>query len=129
MILRENKMSINIAVSIGELFDKISILEIKKENGIKEAEKELNILNRKIDKLSVPIYVQGIARALKAVNSMCWEVEDKKRECERQQSFGEEFVQTSRAVYILNDERARLKGLINKYMQSDIVEYKNHGEY
>lgn len=122
-------MSIDIAVSIGELFDKISILEIKKENGIDEAEKELNILNRKIDELSVPIYVQGIVRALKAVNSMCWEVEDKKRECERQQSFGEEFIQTSRAVYILNDERARLKGLINKYMQSDIVEYKNHREY
>ena len=122
-------MSIDIAVSIGELFDKISILEIKKENGIDEVEKELNILNRKIDELSVPIYVQGIVRALKAVNSMCWEVEDKKRECERQQSFGEEFIQTSRAVYILNDERARLKGLINKYMQSDIVEYKNHREY
>lgn len=122
-------MSIDVAVSIGELFDKISILEIKKENGIDEAEKELNILNRKIDELSVPIYVQGIVRALKAVNSMCWEVEDKKRECERQQSFGEEFIQTSRAVYILNDERARLKGLINKYMQSDIVEYKNHREY
>lgn len=122
-------MSIDIAVSIGELFDKISILEIKRENGIEEAEKELNILNKKIDQLSVPIYVQGIVRALKAVNSMCWEVEDKKRECERQQSFGEEFIQTSRAVYILNDERARLKGLINKYMQSDIVEYKNHREY
>ena len=122
-------MSIDIAVSIGELFDKISILEIKRENGIEEAEKELNILNKKIDELSVPIYVQGIVRALKAVNSMCWEVEDKKRECERQQSFGEEFIQTSRAVYILNDERARLKGLINKYMQSDIVEYKNHREY
>ena len=60
---------------------------------------------------------------------MCWEVEDKKRECERQKDFKEDFIQTSRAVYILNDERARLKGLINKYMQSDIVEYKNHRSY
>jgi|TARA_Y100001972_G_scaffold114321_1_gene149829 hypothetical protein len=122
-------MSINIEVSIGELFDKVSILEIKKENGIEEAEKELNILNEKIEDLTVPIYVQGIARALKAINSMCWEVEDKKRECERQKDFKEDFIQTSRAVYILNDERARLKGLINKYMQSDIVEYKNHRSY
>ena len=122
-------MSINIEVSIGELFDKVSILEIKKENGIEEAEKELNILNEKIEDLKVPIYVQGIARALKAINSMCWEVEDKKRECERQKDFKEDFIQTSRAVYILNDERARLKGLINKYMQSDIVEYKNHRSY
>ena len=122
-------MSINIEVSIGELFDKVSILEIKKENGIEEAEKELNILNEKIEDLTVPIYVQGIVRALKAINSMCWEVEDKKRECERQKDFKEDFIQTSRAVYILNDERARLKGLINKYMQSDIVEYKNHRSY
>ena len=122
-------MSINIEVSKGELFDKVSILEIKKENGIEEAEKELNILNEKIEDLTVPIYVQGIARALKAINSMCWEVEDKKRECERQKDFKEDFIQTSRAVYILNDERARLKGLINKYMQSDIVEYKNHRSY
>ena len=122
-------MSINIEVSIGELFDKVSILEIKKENGIEEAEKELNVLNEKIEDLTVPIYVQGIARALKAINSMCWEVEDKKRECERQKDFKEDFIQTSRAVYILNDERARLKGLINKYMQSDIVEYKNHRSY
>ena len=56
-------------------------------------------------------------------------VEDNKRECERQQDFDEHFIENARAVYILNDERARLKKLINKYMNSEIAEYKGHRDY
>lgn len=122
-------MSISVVISIGELYDKISILEIKLENGISSAEKELNILQEISSNLHEPIYVTGLRKALKAINSQCWIIEDKKRASEREGLFDEDFIETSRAVYILNDERARLKALINKYMNSDIFEYKNHKEY
>ena len=118
---------INAPISIGELLDKISILHVKIDNGIEEAQKELLLLEELVP--SIPIAVEGLYNALKAINSYCWMVEDNKRECERQQYFDEHFIENARAVYILNDERARLKGLINKYMQSDIVEYKNHRSY
>ena len=118
---------INAPISIGELFDKISILHVKIDNGIEEARKELLLLEELVP--SMPIAVEGLYNALKAINSYCWMVEDNKRECERQQDFDEHFIENARAVYILNDERARLKKLINKYMNSEIAEYKGHRDY
>jgi|TARA_B100000035_G_scaffold180481_1_gene153989 hypothetical protein len=122
-------MSIDVPISYGELYDKISILEIKLEKGIKSAKKEYESLLEVAEELYEPIYVTGFRHALKAINSQCWEIENIKRQCERDNIFDENFIETSRAVYILNDERARMKSLINKYMKSDIYEYKNHKDY
>ncbi len=122
-------MSVKVPVSYGELCDKISILQIKMEKGITAAEKEYDALMEIYEEIDEPIYVLGLRSALKAINETCWMIEDSKRQCERDRNFGEWFIDCSRAAYILNDERARLKGLINKYMNSDIYEHKNHGEY
>lgn len=119
---------IHIPVSIGELFDKISILEIKVNQSIDAAQDELDLLNKEKPE-HVPIYVQGLYKALYAINLQLWDIEDRKREMEQQQDFKLEFIEYARAVYILNDERARLKGLINKFMGSSIREHKSHREY
>lgn len=122
-------MSIDVPISYGELYDKISILEIKLEKGIKSAKKEYESLLEIAEELYEPIYVTGFRHTLKAINLQCWEIEDIKRQCERDNIFDENFIEASRAVYILNDERARMKSMINKYMKSDIHEYKNHEDY
>jgi len=120
---------INIPVSIGELFDKITILEIKIQKGIKEANHELNLLNEIKFKLDPPIYVKGLYKALYSINFSLWDIEDKKRNCEKEKEFNDDFIELARAVYILNDQRAHIKKLINKYMYSDIEEYKSHEVY
>ena len=118
-----------VEVSVGELLDKISILEIKVEKGLDAANKELELLKEISQKLYTPIYVEGLYKALKSINSHLWIVEDMKREKERDNEFDEQFAETARAVYILNDQRAHLKTLINKYMDSKIIEYKNYETY
>ena len=120
---------IDVPVSIGELYDKISILEIKVEKGLDAANKELELLKEISQKLYTPIYVEGLYKALKSINSHLWIIEDMKREKERDNEFDEQFAETARAVYILNDQRAHLKTLINKYMDSKIIEYKNYETY
>jgi len=120
---------IKIPVSIGELFDKITILEIKIKKGIKEVGDELDSLNDIKDELDPPIYVQALHKALYSINFSLWDIEDYKRNCEKEKTFDDKFIELSRAVYILNDQRAHLKKLINKYMYSDIEEYKNYKEY
>ncbi len=120
---------INIPVSIGELFDKITILEIKITMGIKEAQNELDLLNKIKSKLDPPIYVIGLYKALSSINISLWDIENDKRKCEKDKIFNKKFIELSRSVYILNDQRAHLKKLINKYMNSEIEEYKNHEEY
>lgn len=121
-------------VSPGELLDKITILEIKAAR-ILDAEKnanvrvELDLLNG-IWETKVPAIDVGAERAaLKAVNEKLWEIEDDIRDEERAKRFGERFVELARSVYVTNDERARLKKVINTKMGSQIVEEKSYSDY
>ncbi len=121
-------------VSPGELLDKITILEIKAER-IEDAQKnanvrvELNLLNA-IWASDVPdVDVAEERAALKAVNEKLWEIEDDIRDEERAKRFGERFVELARSVYFTNDERARLKKVINTKMGSQIVEEKSYSDY
>jgi predicted nucleic acid-binding Zn-ribbon protein len=116
-------MKISIPVSVGELLDKISILEIKSlftdnEYVQKELE-ELNIIKSTLTQYTLEYEVQ-----LKKVNEKLWKIEDKLRKLEKEQRFDEEFIELARSVYITNDERARIKGEINQLTHSDFREIK-----
>ena len=124
-----------VQVSVGELLDKISILEIKKEK-IKEVEKlqfindEYNILkfelknNVKFDKKLDQLFT-----SLKEINSRLWLIEDNKRLCEKKSDFGEKFINLSRDVHFLNDKRAKIKSEINNHTGSKIKEIKEYTNY
>jgi hypothetical protein len=123
-------MIINAPISIGELFDKITILQIKAER-ITDSAKLQNIttelfhLYEALNELTIPDVDDKVAE-LKAVNSDLWEIEDFKRACEREQMFDHVFVQAARQVYLKNDERARIKRDINIMCGSTIVEEKSY---
>jgi hypothetical protein len=122
---------IEVPIPHAELLDKLSILEVKKEKGIAEVEKELDILLEIVesqDWWTLP-YVYIYYRMLFTVNLELWEIEDKKRECEQNENFDNSFIELARAVYIINDERARIKKQINKYTKSNIFEHKHHRSY
>jgi hypothetical protein len=109
---------IEIPVSIGELFDKITILQIKKEK-IQSPEKlinvnnELNLLLQKINQFDIN-RIQTQCIELKKVNMILWNVEDKIRKKEKENFFDESFINLARTVYIENDKRAELKRKINE---------------
>ena len=124
-----------IEVSIGELLDKISILEIKKEK-IKDAEK-LKFINNEHSKLKDQLKknvksdekLNHMYQSLKELNFKLWVIEDDKRECEKNKDFGEKFIQLSRDVHFLNDNRAKIKLEINNYSGSEIKEIKEYTNY
>ena len=128
-------MSIKIEISVGELLDKLTILEIKSER-ISDAEKLKNINKEKSvlglqwneSKYSSIDLSEDIA-ALKKINEKLWDIEDAIREKERNQSFGEEFIELARAVYFSNDERASIKHTINNKTGSELVEEKSYSDY
>lgn len=121
----------NVYISIGELWDKYSILEIKKKN-IKEIEKneiiqeEIKLLNLRIGKynLNDNLYIR-----LKAINEKLWQIEDKIREKEKKKEFDNEFIEIARSVYITNDERAKIKKSINIKFDSQLSEVKSYKDY
>ncbi len=121
-----------IEVSNGEIIDKLSIIEIKldrikDENKLENIRKEFEVLNeaaKKILNKSNPLY-----KKLLEVNSSLWDIEDQCRDYERKKDFGEGFIHTVRQVYVLNDERSRIKKEINLKTGSDIVEEKSYEEY
>jgi hypothetical protein len=121
---------IEIPVSIGELFDKITILQIKKEK-IKSVEKlqnvnqELNLLLQKSNHFNIN-NIQTQYDKLKEVNLILWEVEDKIRKKEKENCFDESFISLARTVYIENDKRAELKLKINEIMNSNLIEEKEY---
>jgi hypothetical protein len=121
---------IEIPVSIGELFDKITILQIKKEK-IKSVEKlqnvnqELNLLLQKSNYFNIN-NIQTEYDELKKVNLSLWEVEDKIRKKEKENCFDESFIDLARTVYIKNDKRAELKRKINEIMNSNLTEEKEY---
>ena len=124
-----------VEVSVGELLDKISILEIKKEK-IKDSQKlkfiidELIILKNQLEKnIKTEIIPNKLFQSLKDVNSKLWVIEDDKRMCEKNSDFGEKFVKLSREVHFLNDKRAQIKLEINNLTGSKIKEIKEYTNY
>ena len=124
-----------IEVSVGELFDKISILEIKKDK-IKDKEKlkyitdEYNLLKEQmVDKVKLNEKLSGLFDTLKDINSKLWVIEDDKRLCEKNSDFGEKFIKLSRDIHFLNDKRASIKLEINNQTSSKIKEIKEYTSY
>ena len=124
-----------VEVSVGELLDKISILEIKQEK-IKDEEKlkyiniEYNILKEQLNSnVNVDNKLEGLFKKLKNINSKLWDIEDDKRMCEKNSEFGEKFIKLSRDVHFLNDERASIKLEINNNTGSKIKEIKEYTNY
>ena len=124
-----------VEVSVGELFDKISILEIKKDK-IKDEEKlkyivdEYNLLKEQmVDKVKLNEKLSGLFDALKDINSKLWVIEDDKRLCEKNSDFGEKFIKLSRDIHFLNDKRASIKLEINNQTGSRIKEIKEYTSY
>ncbi len=124
-----------VEVSVGELLDKISILEIKKEK-IKDPEK-LRFINNEHDVLKDQFLknvkadekLDRLFKFLKEINNKLWVIEDDKRLCEKNSDFGDEFIKLSRDVHFLNDERAKIKLEINNHTGSKIKEIKEYTSY
>ena len=124
-----------VEVSVGELLDKISILEIKKEK-IKDPEKlrfindEYDVLKDQFNKnIKSDEKLDSLFKFLKEINNKLWVIEDNKRLCEKNSDFGEEFIKLSRDVHFLNDERAKIKSEINNHTGSKIKEIKEYTSY
>ena len=124
-----------VEVSIGELLDKVSILEIKQEK-IKDTEKlkfinnEHSVLKDKLEKsVKSDEKLDKLYQLLKEINSKLWLIEDEKRLCEKEKDFGEKFIKLSRDVHFLNDDRAKIKLEINNHTGSKIKEIKEYTKY
>ena len=124
-----------VEVSIGELLDKISILEIKQEK-IKDPEKlkfinnEYSILKDQLGKnVNSDDELNNLYKSLKEINVKLWVIEDDKRMCEKNKDFGEKFIKLSRDVHFLNDKRAKIKLDINNHTGSKIKEIKEYTNY
>lgn len=122
-------------ISAGELMDKITILEIKKVK-IADPEKQV-IINKELNSLHSTYQtsltpspeLQEQITKLKTINLKLWDIEEGKRECERQKDFGESFIKLARSVYIENDNRAKIKAEINRLTKSTISEVKSYKAY
>ena len=125
-------MIINIPTSLGELIDKVSILLIKK-NIITESDK-LEHVNNELSKLQsvlnstkiLKTQIEEYINQLKDINLKLWNIEDEIRECEKNNLFDDKFIQLSRSIYKFNDQRAKIKLIINKEFDSEIVEVKSY---
>ena len=124
-----------VEVSVGELLDKISILEIKQEK-IKDTEK-LNYINEEHsilkDQLNNNVKsdkkLTELFESLKQINAKLWVIEDDKRQCEKEKDFTDTFIKLSRDVHFLNDDRAKIKLEINIHTGSKIKEIKEYTSY
>jgi len=117
-------------ISLGELIDKITILELKLEfltdvNKLENVKTELTHLTNTLNELDIPDIVPE-RETLKLVNRRLWNIENFKRECEKNQNFGEEFIDAARQVYLKNDLRAEIKRKINTMVGSTIIEEKSY---
>jgi hypothetical protein len=119
-------------ISAGELIDKITILEIKKikindDQKLKDVQKELSSLNDTFKQtISDPTKIQVLIEKLKSINLELWSIESEKRLAEKENHFGERFIELSRSVYKNNDQRAKIKLEINNILGSNIKEVKSH---
>lgn len=131
----EGSKAVRVPISVGELFDKITILEIKQariDDEVKQTNvgKELAVLCA-IAGESLQLSDEGlrIVDELRRVNSQLWDVEDEIRDCERKKDFGNHFVELARSVYRHNDLRALLKKQLNEMTGSELVEEKSYSGY
>jgi len=128
-------MKILTEISAGELFDKLSILEIKLDkindnNKKKEIKKEFDILKKiQTSTIKTDDELENLFNSLKKINNNLWEIEDKIRICEKNRDFGEVFIKLARDVYFNNDKRAKIKFQINKKLKSNITEIKQYTDY
>mgnify|MGYP000409521771 FL=1 len=126
------KKIINVPISVGELIDKITILEIKKDKlknlKLKNILKELSFLRAVLEKNSIfipdEIYFQ-----LKSINLKLWDIEDKIRIKEKNKEFDNEFIELARSVYLNNDRRSETKKELNIMFNSEIIEEKSYEKY
>ena len=124
-----------IEISVGELLDKISILEIKLEkikdpNKLKFISTELSILKDQLSKnVQYTDKIKNLYQSLKKINLKLWVIEDDKRECEKNKDFSETFIKLSRDVHFLNDDRAKIKLEMNNHTGSSIKEIKEYTSY
>ena len=122
-------------ISAGELFDKISILEIKLEkikdkNNLVELNKEYKILkNAQNSNVEITDKIKKLFKEIKEVNTNLWNIEDKLRICEKNKDYGKNFIELARAVYLNNDKRSIIKLEINKILGSNIKEIKQYVSY
>ena len=124
-----------VEVSVGELLDKISILEIKQQI-IKDTEK-LNFINEEHsilkdqlnDNVKIDKKLTELFESLKQINAKLWVIEDDKRQCEKEKDFTDNFIKLSRDVHFLNDDRAKIKLEINIHTGSKIKEIKEYTSY
>lgn len=128
-------MNVRVEISIGEFFDKLTILEIKRSR-IKDAakleniERELNGLNRLLEELPFSRKdVSDEVDELKAINEKLWVIEDELRDKESHRTFDDTFIQLARAVYKNNDRRFEVKKAINRKLESDFIEEKSYKPY
>ena len=128
-------MSINIEISIGEFWDKITILQIKADR-IKDKDKLVNItkeLNQLVNHWEKTshneIEINEELKNLRHINEQLWDIEDDIRDKEQAQEFDDVFVELARSVYFINDKRAEVKKEINEKMGSSLVEEKSYKEY
>ena len=122
-------------ISAGELFDKISILEIKLDkikdkNNLVEINKEYKMLkNVRNSNIEITDKIEKLFKEIKKVNTNLWNIEDKLRICEKNNDFGETFIKLARGVYFNNDKRSKIKSEINKISGSNIKEIKQYVNY
>jgi len=127
--------NIDIPVSVGELFDKITILRIKLKRFSDAAKRknvklELEALEKAVTKVPVSgPELDALVGQLEEVNNTLWDIEDGKRQAERDQNFGADFIELARQVYIRNDKRAEIKRKINMLTGSVIIEEKSYNPY
>ena len=125
-------MMVSIEVSVCELFDKITILKIKQKK-LTDKEQLANV-NKELEYLEDKAFtndpeVNVLVEQLQEINEQLWDIENGKRKCEADKSFGSKFVELARDVYIKNDDRATIKKLINVITKSSIVEEKDYTRY
>lgn len=127
-------MIINTPVSLGELIDKISILQIKQKKimdkiKLQHINEELSLLEETLSKTVSDKKIEDFLSNLISTNLQLWKIEDDIRDCERNKKFDQKFIDLARAVYFTNDKRSKIKLDINKYFGSKIVEVKSYEEY
>ena len=126
------KKIINVPISVGELIDKITILEIKKDKlknlKLKNILKELSFLRAVLEKNSIFI-PDEIFLQLKSINLTLWDIEDKIRIKEKNKEFDSEFIKLARSVYLNNDRRSETKKELNIMLNSEIIEEKSYEKY
>ena len=124
--------TIHVPVSLGELIDKITILEIKKQHmkgkQQQNVEKELESLKLVLKSKNLDININLVDK-LKTINNNLWEIEDQIRLKESKQEFNQEFIELARSVYKQNDQRSFIKREINKQYNSDLIEEKSYKNY